>query len=237
MTMKTCNYLTKLPQEATIKKVETFRYYDLITLDLPVPKQRLCPHCGSSDCIIKDSGACQTVRHIPYGHRGSAITFHKRRLFCKDCCTSFYETPYWVHPSLHITQALYDSILLDLLEPISFTEAARRSCVSPDTVQSVFESIRFGLPKKLPETICIDEFKGNSGIWNSKSRRWYLNKYHCSISALRLFLVFLLFSPVFLISSPVYLEELLSFLVSPQSFSLSWCPPDFSQLFSFFWCS
>ena len=182
MTIKTCNYLTKLPQEATIKKVETFRYYDLITLDLPVPKQRLCPHCGSSDCIIKDYGAWQTVRHIPYGHRGSAITFHKRRLFCKDCCTSFYETPYWVHPSLHITQALYDSILLDLLEPISFTEAARRSCVSPDTVQSVFESIRFGLPKKLPETICIDEFKGNSGIWNSRSRRWYLNKYHCSIS-------------------------------------------------------
>ena len=40
------------------------------------------------------------------------------------------------------------------------------------------------------------------------------------IRALRLFLVFLLFSPVFLISSPVYLEELLSFLVSPQSFSL-----------------
>ena len=36
--------------------------------------------------------------------------------------------------------------------------------------------------------------------------------------ALRLFLVFLLFSPVFLISSPVYLEELLSFLVSPWSY-------------------
>ena len=34
MTMKTCNYLPKLPQEATIKKVETFRYFDLITLDL-----------------------------------------------------------------------------------------------------------------------------------------------------------------------------------------------------------
>ncbi len=34
MTMKTCNYLTKLPQEANIKKVETFRYFDLITLDL-----------------------------------------------------------------------------------------------------------------------------------------------------------------------------------------------------------
>lgn len=54
--------------------------------------------------------------------------------------------------------------------------------------------------------------------------------------ALRLFLVFLLFSPVFPVASPVYLEELLSFLVSPQSFSLSWCPPGFSQLFSVLWC-
>lgn len=66
-------------------------------------------------------------------------------------------------------------------------------------------------------------------------------KYDCvketgKMSALRLFLVFLLFSPVFPVASPVYLEELLSFLVSPQSFSLSWCPPGFSQLFSVLWC-
>ena len=29
MTMKTCNYLTKLPQETTIKNIEAFRDYDL----------------------------------------------------------------------------------------------------------------------------------------------------------------------------------------------------------------
>ena len=122
MTMKVCNYLTKLPQETRIRKVETFRDYDLITLDVPSPKQRFCPHCGSDDCIIKDSGTYQTVRHIPYNHRGSAVTFHKRRLFCKTCSVSFYKTPYWIHSSLRITQALYDSILLDLIEPIAFTE-------------------------------------------------------------------------------------------------------------------
>ena len=181
MTMKTCNYLTKLPQETTIKKVETFRNYDLITLDVPVPKQRLCPHYGSNDCIIKDSGTYQTVRHIPYNHRGSAVTFHKRRLFCKTCRTSFYETPYWIH-SLHMTQTLFDSILLDLIEPIAFSEIARRNCISSDTVQSVFETIHFGLPRRLPETLCIDEFKENSGIWSARHHRWYRNKYHCSIS-------------------------------------------------------
>lgn len=180
--MKTFNYLTGLPQEASIKKVDTFRDYDLITLDLPVPKQRLCPHCGSLDCVIKDAGVWQTVRHIPYNHRGSALSFHKRRLLCKDCRTSFYETPYWIHPSLRMTQALYDSILLDLLEPISFSQVARRNCVSTENVQAVFETIRFGLPKKLPQTICIDEFKGNSGIWDSKRQKWYRNKYHCNIS-------------------------------------------------------
>ena len=81
-----------------------------------------------------------------------------------------------------MTQALYDSILPDLTEPLSFSEIARHHCVTPGIVQSVFETVHFGLPKKLPETICIDEFKGNSGVWSSKAHRWRLSKYHCSIS-------------------------------------------------------
>ena len=86
----------------------------------------------------------------------------------KGKSTVTYETPYWVHPSLRMTQPLYDSILPDLLEPISFTKAARRNCVSPETVQAVFDTIRIRLPKKLPETICIDEFKDNTGVWGSR---------------------------------------------------------------------
>ena len=96
--MKTSNYLAKLPQEATIRHVQPFRDYDLITLDLPAPRQRLCPHCGSIDCVIKDSGSWQTVRHISSHHRGTAVSFHKRRLYCKTCRTTFYENPCWVHP-------------------------------------------------------------------------------------------------------------------------------------------
>lgn len=115
--MKTSNYLAKLPQEATIKSIQVFKDYDLISLDVPTASQRLCPHCGSDDCVIKDSGTIQTVRHIPCNHRGTVVSFHKRRLLCKDCHSSFYETPYWIHPFLRMTQALYDSILLDLIQP------------------------------------------------------------------------------------------------------------------------
>lgn len=115
--MKALNYLAKFPPETTTKNIQAFRDYDLITSDVPAPWQRLCPHCGSIDRIIKDSGTQQTVRHIPSNHKGTAVTFHKRRLYCKECHLPFYENPYWVHPSLHMTQALYDSILLDLAAP------------------------------------------------------------------------------------------------------------------------
>ena len=50
--MKTSNYFAKLPQEASIKSIQTFRDYDLITLNLPAPRQRLCPRCGSINCVI-----------------------------------------------------------------------------------------------------------------------------------------------------------------------------------------
>ena len=162
--MKTSNYLAKLPQEATIKSIQVLKDYDLITLDVPIASQRLCPHCGSNDCVIKDSCTIQTVRHIPCNHRGTVVSFHKRRLLCKDCHSSFYETPYWIHPSLRMTQALYDSILLDLIQPLAFSEIARRNHVPQSTVQSVFQSIPFSRPSRLPETICIDEFKGNRGV-------------------------------------------------------------------------
>lgn len=180
--MKISNYLAKLPQETTIKNIQVLKNYDLITLDMPAASQRLCHHCGSNDCVIKGFGTMQTVRHIPCNHRSTIISVHKCRLLCTDCHSSFYKTPYWIHPSLRMTQALYDSILLDLIQPLAFSEVARRNHVPQSTVQSVFQSIHFGWPAKLPVTICIDEAKGTCGVWSSESHRWYRNKYHCGIS-------------------------------------------------------
>ena len=69
--MKTSNYLAKLPQGETVKHVQTFPDYDLIALDLPAPRLRICPHCGSINCVIKDFDSWQTACHIPSHHRGT----------------------------------------------------------------------------------------------------------------------------------------------------------------------
>jgi transposase len=180
--MKTSNYLANLPQEVTIDKITAYSDYDHLSILVPNPKERLCPHCGSVDCIIKDSGTRQTVRHIAINNRGTVLTFHKRRMFCKGCRSTYYENPYWTHSTLHMTWVLYDAILKDLMESISITEIARRNCVTDSIVRSVLDSIKFGLPKKLPETLCIDEFKGNSGLWSSQRKKWYTSKFHCNIS-------------------------------------------------------
>lgn len=180
--MKTTNYLTQLPQEISIIKIESLPDSEHLFLKIPIPKERLCPYCGSSHCIIKDSGSTQTVRHVPLCNKSVYLTFHKRRLLCKNCNTSFYEEPYWIQPSTRMTFALYRRIQLDLLRNLSQKEIAVSNGITESIISSVLESFHFDKPSRLPTTLCIDEFKSDSGIWNNKRRRWMKNKYHCNIA-------------------------------------------------------
>lgn len=108
MATKIVNSLAGLPAEVTVKKLVHRSNYDELWISFP-KSERICPHCGSHDCTIKDSGVSE-------------------------------------------------SIVYSILDLISF-----------DTVS------------KLPETIAIDEFKGNSGIWDSDRHRWLKGKYHTNI--------------------------------------------------------
>ena len=63
-----------------------------------------------------------------------------------------------------MTWALFDAVLVDLMETLSLTEIAHQHHISEGLVHSVFQYVRFDRPDSLPETLCIDEFKGNSSI-------------------------------------------------------------------------
>jgi transposase len=180
MATKPTNLLANLPNELTIKKV--IRYSDYTEIQVAYHEyERVCPNCGSSACIIKDSGKDYRVYHAPSGNRPTHLCFHRRRFLCKDCHRSFMEQPAWLHPTLHLTQALYLNICLDLTDMLSVSAIANKNCVNDDVVNSALALIQMNPPSKLPETLCMDEFKGETGIWNPQKCRWDTEKYHASV--------------------------------------------------------
>lgn len=176
------NHLANLPNSVTITNIVQRENCDEYYITVDSPPSRICPCCSSNNCVIKDSGRRQTVRHTANNQRGVIITFHKRRLYCKDCHTSFFERLDWLHPSLHMTKALWLTLCLDLTQMLSIATIARNNRVTPSVVASVLDTIVYERPNNLPETLGIDEFKGNSGEWDAEHSRWTVEKMHCNIS-------------------------------------------------------
>ena len=178
---KNINQLFNLPDSVTVSGIIRHEHCDEYIVTYPLPEQRVCPHCHSCDCVIKDSGADQTVRHTVSHDRGTLVTFHKVRLLCHSCHHTFYIEPDWVHPCLRMTLALYYKLIHDFMDKTSFRTVADINRVSPALVAEVLASVEFGMPAHLPETLCIDEFKGSSGAWHPGKARWNVTRYHCNI--------------------------------------------------------
>lgn len=58
----------------------------------------------------------------------------------------------------------------------SLRAVAEENSVSESSVYSILNLISFNTISKLPETIAIDEFKGDSDIWNSDRQHWFKAK-------------------------------------------------------------
>ncbi len=173
--------LSNLPSDVRITEIISHKNCIEYIAEYDTPEHRICPHCGSTDCRIKDSGYTQSLRHTPSHDQATIVTFHKRRLYCKDCKTSFMENPEWIHPSLRMTLPLYYKICRSLMRAHSLRSIAGMLCISATVVKHVLDTISFDRPEHLPETLCIDEFKGDSGEWLPDRQCWDTNRYHCNI--------------------------------------------------------
>ena len=100
-------HLLQLPPDVTVDHVVHHNEEDNFFLILPVPDANcriqalLFTPCGSHDCIIRGSSLTQSIRHIPVSGRKIYLSITKRRMFCNNCSSSFYETPDWVHILLY----------------------------------------------------------------------------------------------------------------------------------------
>ena len=105
----------------------------------------------------------------------------RKRYYCKSCRRTFMQHPDWLHPTLHITQLLHIDICLSLTKMLSLRTVAEENGVSESIVYSDLDLISFDTVKSLPQTIAIDEFKGDSSTWSSDRQRWIKAKYHTNI--------------------------------------------------------
>lgn len=182
MSLKLNNQLAHLPNEVQITRFE--KHQDCLELFLTWPKAEdtACPHCGSHNCIGKGRSAVKTVYHIPIGANATFLTFSLQRFRCKDCGKFFTESPDWLHPSLRLSLDLYLSVCSSLQSVASIRQISEDLRIPEKTVTSVMNSVTFGRPIRLPGTLCIDEFKGDTGVWDSERSRFVTSKYHCNIS-------------------------------------------------------
>lgn len=174
-------YLLKLPPEVSIRHIEAHSDYDDISIDVPSPVRRICPRCGSSECVIKNSRSIQTVNHIPYGGRPVRLSYNRCRLRCKSCGSTFFQIPDWILPQLRMTKMLYIRIFHSLTATVSIRRIAIDNGLSESTVHTVLDHIVIPPINTLPKTLCLDEYRGNSGWWNPKRSKWDVNKFHCIV--------------------------------------------------------
>ena len=71
--------LLNLPPDVTIESSSVSVGSEIITISLPHPDRRICPHCGGSGCILKGSVRWQEFRHFPINNRSIVLRLFKRR--------------------------------------------------------------------------------------------------------------------------------------------------------------
>lgn len=145
-----------------IKKVRYKKNFVKIHIELPV-REQTCPHCKSKTTKIKDY-RIQVIKDIPIRFKTTLLSYRKRRYQCKECGKTFYEKSYFLAKRARKTTRVTEFIVDRLKTKQSMKDIAKDADVSVNTVSRLLPPLAVSA-KKLPEVLCIDEFKGNTGYY------------------------------------------------------------------------
>lgn len=157
------DYITKLldMEHMNITGIEADAGSILIHVNM---KRRLavCPQCGSLTDSVHDYRT-QLVKDSPVQGRMLYWQYRKRRYRCNGCGKRFFEKN-WLLPKWHrLTNRLALQVIGRLSEKVSRKDIAKEFRVSESTVCRWMNLTEYGKPRKLPEVLSIDEFRGNAG--------------------------------------------------------------------------
>ena len=158
-----------------VKNIQNLSEHLEIYLETPVATQ-VCPCCSSETTKIKDYHT-QTIKDVPFQFKPVSLILKKRRYHCKSCGKTFYEKFDFLPPYSRKTTRLIEYIVSQLRTLTSTKNIAKAANVSPHTVSRLLPCLAVST-STLPEVLCIDEFKGNTGhykyqvaIVDGKSRK------------------------------------------------------------------
>ena len=92
------------------------------------------------------------------------LSYRKRRYQCKECGKTFYEKAYFLPKRARKTTRVTEFIVDRLKTKQSMKDIAKDADVSVSTVSRLLPPLAVSA-KHLPEVLCIDEFKGNTGYY------------------------------------------------------------------------
>ena len=180
MAAKLTNELANIPEGCNIRRHS--HEHGIYQFFIDVPKiDPVCPACGSIHCNIKTSGKEQILRHTPVNHNAAFLIFQRLRYVCMNCGITFYALRDWESLGVRMTHSLFFSIVMDLMSDKSVRQIALDNCVTESIVSTLLDNLPVPTPQRLSETICIDEFKGDSGNWNQSVKKYNREKFQTII--------------------------------------------------------
>lgn len=145
-----------------VKKVRYKKNFVKIHIELPV-REQICPHCKSKTTKIKDYRT-QIIKDIPIRFKTTLLSYRKRRYQCRECGKTFYEKAHFLPKRARKTTRVSEFIVDRLKTKQSMKDIAKDANVSINTVSRLLPPLAVSA-KHLPEVLCIDEFKGNTGYY------------------------------------------------------------------------
>lgn len=145
-----------------VKKVRYKKNFVKIHIELPVRRQT-CPNCKAETTKIKDYRT-QIIKDLPIRFKTTLLSYRKRRYQCKKCGKTFYEKAHFLPKRARKTTRVTEFIVDRLKTKQSMKDIALQADVSISTVARLLPPLAVSA-KHLPEVLCIDEFKGNTGYY------------------------------------------------------------------------
>ena len=146
-------------EDVFVKKVITADTFIKIFIETK-PSEQICPCCSQKTKRIHDY-RMQQICDIPLQGKHTFLVLRKRRYIC-SCVKRFLEK-YSFLPKYHRrTKRLAYYVIHLLRNTFSLKQVAELSGVSIHTVCRLLDTLKYEIPSALPDTLSIDEFKGNA---------------------------------------------------------------------------